>query len=72
MDYEGILKAFYRSLQAGEETGGASTITQQLVRGVILTSDELERENRYRRKITEIILARSSRQYDKKRSSSST
>jgi peptidoglycan glycosyltransferase len=67
VDYEGILKAFYRSLQAGEETGGASTITQQLVRGVILTSEELTRENRYRRKLTEIILAQElSRQYTKK------
>ncbi|MFL5803659.1 MAG: transglycosylase domain-containing protein [Roseiflexaceae bacterium] len=67
VDYEGILKAGYRSLQAGEETGGASTITQQLIRGVILTDEERAPENRYRRKLTEIVLAQElSRQYSKK------
>lgn len=66
VDYLGILKALYRSLQAGEETGGASTITQQLVRGVILTPEELAPENRYRRKIIEILLAQElTRQYSK-------
>jgi penicillin-binding protein 1C len=58
VDYEGILKAFYRSVSAGEETGGASTITQQLIKQVVLTDDERVYENRYRRKMTEIILAR--------------
>jgi membrane peptidoglycan carboxypeptidase len=67
VDYEGILKAAYRSLQAGEETGGASTITQQLIRGVILTEEERAPENRYRRKLVEIVLAQElSRQYSKK------
>lgn len=57
VDYEGIAKAFYRSLSAGEETGGASTITQQLIKLLLLTDEEREYENRYQRKIAEIILA---------------
>jgi membrane peptidoglycan carboxypeptidase len=57
VDYEGIAKALVRSLQAGEETGGASTITQQLIKNVVLTDEERVYENRYRRKLTEIILA---------------
>jgi peptidoglycan glycosyltransferase len=66
VDYEGILKAGYRALQAGEETGGASTITQQLIKRVILTEEERAPENRYRRKLTEIVLAQElSRQYSK-------
>ncbi|HEX9372147.1 MAG TPA: transglycosylase domain-containing protein, partial [Roseiflexaceae bacterium] len=66
VDYEGILKAAYRAISAGEEQGGASTITQQLIRGVVLTEEEKAPENRYKRKITEIVLAQElSRQYDK-------
>lgn len=66
VDYEGILKAFVRSLQAGEETGGASTITQQLIRNVVLTEEERTPDNRYQRKLTEIILAQElSRNYSK-------
>jgi membrane peptidoglycan carboxypeptidase len=66
VDYEGMAKAFARSLEAGEETGGASTITQQLIKLVILTGDELAYENRYQRKVTEIILAQElSQQYSK-------
>jgi peptidoglycan glycosyltransferase len=57
VDYEGIAKAFVRSLEAGGETGGASTITQQLIKGVVLTKEERLYENRYQRKLTEIILA---------------
>jgi peptidoglycan glycosyltransferase len=67
VDYEGIVKAGLRSLQAGEETGGASTITQQLIKGVILTDEERAPEKRYRRKLTEIVLAQElSRQYTKR------
>jgi membrane peptidoglycan carboxypeptidase len=58
VDFEGIAKALVRSLQAGEETGGASTITQQLIKRVVLEDEELAYENRYRRKVAEIILAR--------------
>jgi membrane peptidoglycan carboxypeptidase len=66
VDYEGIAKAFLRSLEAGEETGGASTITQQLIKGVVLTDEERTFENRYQRKVTEIILAEElSRRYTK-------
>jgi membrane peptidoglycan carboxypeptidase len=66
VDYEGIVKAGLRALQAGEETGGASTITQQLIKGVILTDEERAPENRYRRKLTEIVLAQElSAQYSK-------
>lgn len=66
VDYMGIAKALFRSLRAGEETGGASTITQQLVRGVILTNEELAHENRYQRKVVEILLAEElTRQYSK-------
>jgi peptidoglycan glycosyltransferase len=66
VDFDGMAKAVYRAITAGEEQGGASTITQQLVRGVVLTDEEKAPENRYRRKITEIILARElSEQYSK-------
>ncbi len=66
VDYEGIAKAFVRSLEAGGETGGASTITQQLIKGVVLTKEERLYENRYQRKVTEIILAQElSRRYTK-------
>ena len=57
VDYLGILKAGYRNLVSGAEVSGASTITQQLIKQVILTSDEREHENRYQRKLTEIMLA---------------
>jgi membrane peptidoglycan carboxypeptidase len=66
VDYEGIAKALYRAVSAGEEQGGASTITQQLIKTVVLNDEERAPENRYRRKITEIILARElSEQYSK-------
>jgi len=67
VDYEGILKAFARSLSAGEETGGASTITQQVIKRIVLTDDERSYDNRYRRKLTEIVLAQElSQRYTKK------
>jgi peptidoglycan glycosyltransferase len=66
VDYEGIMKAAYRALSAGEEQGGASTITQQLIKQAVLSEEEKAPENRYRRKITEIILAQElSQQYSK-------
>jgi membrane peptidoglycan carboxypeptidase len=58
VDYEGIVRTLVASFNAGEETGGASTITQQLIKRIILTEDENRYENRYQRKLTEIILAR--------------
>lgn len=57
VDYLGIARTLLTSLQAGEETGGASTITQQLIKNVVLSEEERRYENRYQRKIIEIILA---------------
>ena len=57
VDYAGIAKAAIRNFESGQEVSGASTITQQLIKNIILTQRERAYENRYRRKITEIILA---------------
>jgi penicillin-binding protein 1A len=54
IDYQGILRAAWVNLLAGGETKqGGSTITQQMVKGLLLTP-----ERTYRRKIREMILAR--------------
>ncbi len=53
VDYQGIMRAFWLNFQAGRETQGASTITQQLARN---TFDLKERS--YRRKILEVYVAR--------------
>jgi penicillin-binding protein 1A len=47
-----VLRAFMSNWSAGHRTQGGSTITQQVVRSLLLT-----REKSYRRKIQEIILA---------------
>lgn len=66
VDYLGIARTLLSSLQAGEETGGASTITQQLIKNVVLSDEERRYENRYQRKLIEIILAQElSEQYSK-------
>jgi peptidoglycan glycosyltransferase len=66
VDFVGIARTLFTSLSAGEETGGASTITQQLIKTVILSEEERAYENRYQRKITEIILAQElSERYEK-------
>ncbi|HEU4327001.1 MAG TPA: transglycosylase domain-containing protein [Roseiflexaceae bacterium] len=66
VDYEGILKAFGRSVEAGEATGGASTITQQLIKRVVLTAEERAPEKTYERKVKEIVLAQEmSQRYSK-------
>lgn len=57
VDYEGMARTLYSSFSAGEETGGASTITQQVIKRIVLTEEEREYENRYQRKMKEIILA---------------
>ncbi|HZG68706.1 MAG TPA: transglycosylase domain-containing protein [Herpetosiphonaceae bacterium] len=57
VDYLGLLKAVYRNLMSGAEVSGGSTITQQLIKLVVLNAEERDYENRYRRKFTEIILA---------------
>jgi len=58
LDYKGIAAAMLRNLQAGGITGGASTITQQLVRNTILfdvLGDEAY-DQKYTRKIKEILV----------------
>ncbi len=58
LDYKGIVSAVLRNLKAGGITGGASTITQQLVRNTILydvLGDEAY-EQKYTRKIKEILI----------------
>jgi peptidoglycan glycosyltransferase len=57
VDFSGIARTLLTSLAEGEETGGASTITQQLIKLVLLSDEERAYENRYQRKVTEIILA---------------
>lgn len=57
VDPEGIMRVILGYLQTGEEIGGASTITQQVIKNIILSDEERLYENRYQRKIKEIILA---------------
>ena len=57
IDPSGIVRTLISSLQAGEETGGASTITQQVIKNSVLTEEERAPDRRYERKIKEIILA---------------
>ncbi|MBW1917664.1 MAG: transglycosylase domain-containing protein, partial [Deltaproteobacteria bacterium] len=52
VDFFGIVRAFIRNLQAGEIVQGGSTITQQIVKSILLTP-----EKSYSRKIREAILA---------------
>ena len=52
----GLAQVFRQNQNVG--VGGASTITQQVVRIIILTKQEREEENVYSRKLKEIILAR--------------
>jgi penicillin-binding protein 1A len=53
IDYQGMLRAFLANLRAGHTKEGASTITQQVVKNLLLGS-----QRTFRRKIQEIILAR--------------
>jgi len=53
IDYWGMARAFFANLKAGKKAQGASTITQQVVKNLLLTP-----ERSFRRKIQEIILAR--------------
>ncbi|MBW6440701.1 PBP1A family penicillin-binding protein [Patescibacteria group bacterium] len=52
VDFRGIARAIYRNVISGEKLQGGSTITQQLIKNSILTS-----ERTFTRKIKEIILA---------------
>ncbi len=59
IDYQSILRAAWVNLRAGGAIKqGASTITQQMVKGLLLSP-----ERRYRRKIREMILARKIEQH---------
>ncbi len=53
LDYAGILRALVRDLVKGKKAQGASTITQQLVKNLLLTP-----ERTLARKVKELILAR--------------
>ncbi len=52
VDFPGIVRAFFKNLQAGEIVQGASTITQQVVKSLLLTP-----ERTVTRKLKEAILA---------------
>ncbi|MCB8988356.1 MAG: transglycosylase domain-containing protein, partial [Ardenticatenaceae bacterium] len=61
----GLTRAIFQAMREGEQIAGTSTITQQLVRAVLLDEDE-RTERTARRKIREIILAAElARTYDK-------
>ena len=53
IDYVGMGRAFFANLRAGHTKEGASTITQQVVKNMLLTP-----ERSFKRKIQEIVLAR--------------
>ncbi|MBA2538294.1 MAG: transglycosylase domain-containing protein, partial [Deltaproteobacteria bacterium] len=53
VDYTGMFRAFWANLRAGKAKQGASTITQQVVKNLLLTP-----EKSFKRKIQEIIIAR--------------
>ncbi len=65
VDLRGIIRAALQNYQSGQIVSGASTITQQLVRSILLSPTERD-ERSYERKVREIILAyRVSREYSK-------
>lgn len=53
LDYPGMLRAMYKNVRGAKAKQGASTITQQVVKNVLLTS-----ERTFDRKMREVILAR--------------
>ena len=53
IDYLGMVRALFVNLKEGETVQGASTITQQVVKNLLLT-----RERTLKRKVQEIILSR--------------
>ncbi|MDD5474998.1 MAG: PBP1A family penicillin-binding protein [Syntrophales bacterium] len=61
IDIHGIIRAFYRNLQAGQIVQGGSTITQQVAKTLFLTP-----EKSYMRKLREALLALKIDRYLKK------
>ena len=55
-DLSAIIRAVFQNSEAGETVSGASTITQQLARGLLLSPDERS-ERSLLRKIREVLLA---------------
>ena len=53
VDNKAILRALFENTRAGEKTQGGSTLTQQLVKNIVLSP-----EKSYRRKFQEAVLAR--------------
>ncbi|MEP3654872.1 MAG: PBP1A family penicillin-binding protein [Litorimonas sp.] len=53
IDNKAILRALFENTRAGEKTQGGSTLTQQLVKNIVLSP-----EKSYRRKFQEAVLAR--------------
>ncbi|HMQ30181.1 MAG TPA: transglycosylase domain-containing protein [Chloroflexaceae bacterium] len=65
VDVRGIIRAALQNYRSGEIVSGASTITMQLVRNILLDPEERS-EQSYERKLREAILAyRVSREYGK-------
>lgn len=56
VDLASIVRAFWQNVTAGETVSGASTITMQLVRAILLSPEEA-RQQTIERKIREAILA---------------
>lgn len=59
VDYVGIARAAFNSFTAGSVVGGGSTISQQVIKQIVLTEQERsdEMQARVRRKIVEVVLA---------------
>ncbi len=55
-DWTAIVRAFWQNLSQGETVSGASTITQQLARSLLLSPEERS-ERSYLRKVREALLA---------------
>ncbi len=68
VDWIGIIRAALRSATAGEVVGGGSTISQQVIKQVVLTEQEraTDMQSKLRRKVLELVMAQElSRQYSK-------
>ncbi|MGE5124015.1 MAG: transglycosylase domain-containing protein, partial [Acidobacteriaceae bacterium] len=55
-DWTAIVRAFWQNIREGETVSGASTITQQLARNLLLSPEE-RTEQSYMRKVREALLA---------------